>query len=255
MIRRAARAGYTLLEMTLALAIALVILGAVYEFLNRQVFMADAGREIVEEGALARALLDRIAGDVASSLGGVDPQQLPGVSADATEALLQAETFVPLFNNGLEGSSGLIVLSVSRAPRELLAPNRRRVDASNLPRVSDLRRISYWYDEEYGLMRQEITRVTGEEMGSLPPDVADPLACVLAPEVKGVTFEYFDGANWQASWSGNAYAADGTTPVGPPAAVRVSLSIRSRDGQTVREYRHTVALPAGNNFLAQQLGF
>src|SRR5688572_13891017 len=97
------RSAYTLLEMTLALAIALIILGAVYEFLNRQIFLAETGREIVEEGDLARALLNRMSADMLAHVGAVDPQQLPGISADPTEALLQAETFQPLFNNGVEG--------------------------------------------------------------------------------------------------------------------------------------------------------
>ena len=77
---------------------------------------------------------------------------------------------------------------------------------------------------------------------------------IIAPEVKNVLFEYFDGEDWQASWDGTTMAADGVTPIGPPAAVRITLTINSRDGQRTTDYKHTVALPAGNNFLAQKLG-
>jgi hypothetical protein len=50
-------------------------------------------------------------------------------------------------------------------------------------------------------------------------------------------------------------AADGATPIGPPAAIRITLTIKSRDGTRTTDYKHTVALPAGNNFIAQKLGF
>lgn len=251
------RRGYTLLEMTLALAIALIILGGVYEVLNRQLFLSEIGRDLVDESALARVLLDRMAADIVASLGGVDPQQLPDISSDSTEALLQAETFVPLFNQGIEGNNSLLIVSAARVPRELLAADKRRLDSGSLPKVSDLRRISYWFIEDGtsgGLCRQEVSGVTGSDFDAKPPDVSDPAACVIAPEVSAVLFEFFDGVNWQSVWNGATYAADGQTPLGPPSAIRITLTIRSRDGLRTRDYRRTVALPAGNNFLSQQLG-
>src|SRR5262249_16533833 len=124
------RGAYTLLEMTLALAIALVILRPGYAFLNQQLRLMEVGRDLAEETALARRILDRMAADINSSLGGVDPQQLPSVSSDATEALLQAETFTPLFNYGLEGNDGLLIIYASRVPRELVAPDKRSGDPS-----------------------------------------------------------------------------------------------------------------------------
>src|SRR5262249_12985381 len=53
---RAPRTGFTLLEMILALAIGLVLLGALYQFMNGQLFLAQAGRDVLEEGTLARAI-------------------------------------------------------------------------------------------------------------------------------------------------------------------------------------------------------
>lgn len=255
---RSPRTAYTLLEMVLALAIALIILGAVYEFLNRQLTLSEIGREVVEESSLARVILDRMAADISASLGGIDPQQLPDVSSDSTEALLQAETFVPLFNNGVEGSNSVLILSASRVPRELLAADKRRMGSDSLPKVSDLRRIGYWFIDDGdsgGLARQEVSRVTSDEIDTKPPDVSDPASCIIAPEVRGLMFEYFDGLAWQSVWSGNAFAADGQTPIGPPSAIRVTVTLRSHDGQRLRDYRRTVALPAGNNFVSQQLGF
>lgn len=243
--------------MILALAIALVILGAVYEFLNRQLTLAETGREIVEEASLARVLLDRMAGDILSSLGGVDPQQLPDFSSDEVEALLQAETFTPLFNTGVEGSANVLILSASRPPRELLAAHKRR-SGEAVQGVSDLRRISYWHvgdGDQSGLAREELTAITSDGYQAKPPDVADPQSHIVAREVAGVTFEFFDGVAWQPTWNGSSYAPDGQTPLGPPAAIRITLSLLGRRGTTPRDYRRTVALPAGNNFPAQQIGF
>src|SRR5262249_38070940 len=147
---------------------------------------------------------------------------------------LQAETFQPLFNLGVEGNDTILMLTSSRVPRELLAADKRKIDTSQLPTVSDLRRISYWYIDDptnSGLAMQEVKGATSSDLDSRPPDVPNPTDCIIAPEVKAVVFEYFDGQTWQTSWSGSAMAADGQTPLGPPAAIRITLTLKSRDGQ------------------------
>lgn len=261
--------------MTLALLIALIILGAVYEFLNRQITLAEVGRELVEEGDLARTILTRMSADIKAHLGAIDPAQLPdsantvagasgstggtdGSTTDPTAAAIQSEFFQPNFNLGVEGTDTVLMLTSSRVARELLASDKRLLDPNSLPKVSDLRRVSYWFSEDGtnpGLARQELTNVTGEDILNQPPDVPNASECIIAPEVKTVLFEYFDGQNWQPTWSGSQMAADGQTPLGPPSAIRITLTVKSRDGLRTRDYKHTVALPTGNNFLSQQLGF
>ena len=90
---------------------------------------------------------------------------------------------------------------------------------------------------------------------SKPPEISDADGHVIAEEVRGLSFEFFDGLAWQTSWNGTAMSVDGKTPIGPPSAIRVTLTIASKDGQRTHDFRRTVALPAGNNFPAQQLGF
>ncbi len=76
---------------------------------------------------------------------------------------------------------------------------------------------------------------------------------VLFPEVQSVQFEYFDGATWQTSWDGTAVGEDGETPIGPPAAVRITFTVAptatSRStvapGQ-VRTYVHVVPILTAN---------
>lgn len=61
------RGGYTLLEVLLAMAISVLLLGALYVAVDNQLRLAKAGREVVEQATLARALFAHIQNDIASS--------------------------------------------------------------------------------------------------------------------------------------------------------------------------------------------
>jgi hypothetical protein len=142
-------------------------------------------------------------------------------------------------------------------PRELVAYDKLQLDSSQLSPVSDIRRISYWFINDgagSGLAKQEVTSATGNDMQTTPPDVSDPSNLIIAPEVKNVLFEYFDGSDWQSSWDGTTMSGDGITPIGPPAAIRITLTVVQRDGVHTTDYQHVVALPGGNNFSAQKSG-
>jgi hypothetical protein len=94
-----------------------------------------------------------------------------------------------------------------------------------------------------GLARQEVQQITAEEaMSVLPPSVPNEDSFVIAPEVKGLTFQYFDGVEWKSEWDGTAAGADGTTPLGPPAAIAFEMNIAVPGSQTERHVRHVVAL-------------
>ena len=61
------RRGYTLLEVLLAMAIAVLLLGGLYTAMNIQLHHAESGREVVQQATLARALLSRIRQDIAAA--------------------------------------------------------------------------------------------------------------------------------------------------------------------------------------------
>jgi prepilin-type N-terminal cleavage/methylation domain-containing protein len=65
--------GFTLLEVLLALAISVILLSALYAAIHVQLRQAQAGRDLVEQSTLARALTNRINQDVASAVTLVDP--------------------------------------------------------------------------------------------------------------------------------------------------------------------------------------
>src|SRR5947209_14198160 len=83
LLRRPGRAGFTLMEVTLASAIGLLIMYGLYVAISVQLKFTDAGRHVVEQATLARSLTARIAADITPCVGQPDParyQQQQGQS-------------------------------------------------------------------------------------------------------------------------------------------------------------------------------
>ena len=61
---------------------------------------------------------------------------------------------------------------------------------------------------------------------------------------------HFDGTSWVESWDGSTIGADGKTPVGPPRAIEVTLTLRhaGTQGGEAKEktFVHVVAVAAAN---------
>jgi prepilin-type N-terminal cleavage/methylation domain-containing protein len=258
------RTGFTLLEMLLASGIAVLLMAALYVAMDVQVRFAQTGREAVEQSALARALFARIAADIdgaltpitavgtsssaASASAAGTGGAATGTAADAGVSVLGSVT--PL-NMGVQGDNGQLILYVSRVPRSSSGGDVVNADAQPLG-ASDLRRVSWWLAAagDGGLARQELDRVTADDDDSQPPPfVSDEARFIVAPEVAGVTFRYFDGTTWLDTWDGSQIGQDNATPVGPPRAVEIRLDIRAPgagpDGPT-QSYRHVVAVGAAN---------
>lgn len=276
-----ARKGFTLLEMILALTIGLVLLGALYQFLNGQLFLAQAGRDVLEEGTLARAILTRMTNDILGHLGENSGSLLPASSSWANSSGASSSgassngsssgsgsgssssmsspsgspsstttTSSIQVNLGVKGESNRIILSLSRLPRELLI----KANNQDQQTTADLRRVTYWLLDNGGLARQEILAVTGADADVLPPDIDSPEKYIMAPEVTFLDISYFDGSAWQSSWDGTLTGGvTGDIPLGPPNAIAITIRIRrprslANDNPTEVEYRHVVAIPAGNGF-------
>jgi prepilin-type N-terminal cleavage/methylation domain-containing protein len=65
--RPPARAGFTLLEVLLSLAIGVVLLGALYVAVEVQLKHADAGRRLAEQSIVSRSLFNRFSLDIAAA--------------------------------------------------------------------------------------------------------------------------------------------------------------------------------------------
>lgn len=251
------RPGYTLLEVILALGIATLLLAGLYVSMDVQLNLAQAGRERVDEAALARALLGRIAADVAPCLtpisaGTASSGESSTSSSTGTGASNESSTTttnlnaVTPFNGGVSGDVGRLTMFVSRAP----GTGRGAVDVDAMPNGGppDVRRVTYWLAGGQGLARQEIARVTADDEASqLPPDVPDEASYVIGAEVDSIEFHYFDGAAWIDTWEGAAASPDGVTPTGPPKAIKIVIGIRGQGRDTsARTYTHVVAIQTAN---------
>jgi hypothetical protein len=236
-----------LLEVLLASAIAVLLMAALYVGMDVQVRSIQAGRDKVNETALVRNLIARMSAD---AVGTVTP-------ITATVAVTSAtgdSTSDPVtpFNGGIQGGNDVLTMWVSRLPALPTGPDAANADTQQL-NSSDLHRVSYWLADG-GLARQDLDRVSASEDdpdGALPPNVSDEGKFVLAPEVTAVVFRYFDGENWQDTWDGTVLGDDGKTPVGPPRAIEVTLSIRRfgadpNDSNAIKQYRQVIPINAAN---------
>ena len=250
MTHRRRRRGYTLLELILALGIGLMLMSALYVTLSSQLANSQAGRDSIQEATLVRAIVARIADDVAASLCTYDIQKSVASSAasGAGAASAPATSSAVVFNYGIEGDDSTLTLNVGRVPRELLAPDKVRLDAATLPVVSGLRRITYWVVEGQGLLKEEYTAVTSTDIDNWTPD--PDKAKKIAPEVKSISFQYWDGTQWTPTWT--SYDPTSDAPVGPPAGIEIVITMMPRqEGQQGRNYRQVVSVPTGNNYSVQ----
>src|SRR5262245_7202467 len=78
---RLPRSGYTLLEVILASAIAVGLMSGLYMAMNASLQQMQAGREVVEQSSLSRALFARITNDLTPSLGPTQPTPTSGQSS------------------------------------------------------------------------------------------------------------------------------------------------------------------------------
>jgi hypothetical protein len=153
-----------------------------------------------------------------------------------------------VFNLGVYGDADRLVLTGSWLPKDLT-----RIQEGQT-QTSDLRRVVYWLvktGDKTGLARQELTAVTGTDAATLPPDIPNPASCIIAPEVKKFSLEYFDGTEWQTSWDGTTLDVDSGLPMGPPALIAINITIATpshRAGVKDKEttIRHVVAVPTAN---------
>jgi prepilin-type N-terminal cleavage/methylation domain-containing protein len=247
------RTGFTLLEMLLTSGIALLLMAGLYVAMEVNLNYAAAGREVVDQAELARALLAHITADIQGALTPITATKSTSAAPGTVigeDLPVSLSTVTPL-NMGVVGDSTRLTLYVSRIPKWTVTVANSDQEGAI---VSDLRRITYWLSQagDGGLAKQDTVRVTADfDSDPLPPGVPNEERHIMASEVVGMAFRYFDGTGWTDVWDGALIGDDGLTPVGPPRAIEVRLDIRkpgaSPDAENViRSYRHVVAIGAAN---------
>lgn len=296
MIRTQARPGYTLLEVLLASAIALILLGGLYVAMDITLVRMDVTRGVVAADDLSRAVADRMTADLGNALGPLPPKsggesagattsgsysaeegeasapasgaaapaaRAPAASTPSAASSMEssatpaassssepataapAATLLPM-GMGVVGTENQLTVFCSRVP-EVLTDSEAAASGVQLP--ADLVRVTYYLASDgSGLCRQERPWVTADGVGNATePDRTDEARDLLAPEVKQVAFEYFDGSGWAGQWDGAVTDLDGVALTGPPRAVRVTLTLELPGRGTVptqKRVTHTVALRA-----------
>ncbi len=238
-------AAFTLLEFLLAISLGVLLLGLIYQGLDTQTSNAEAGRELIQQGALARGVFSRIENDIVNNLGPAAPSSSSSAPTDSTAATDSAAAAngaaqsgdtaqntaayaAPVFNTGIQGSGQYLSLALSRLPREAGNPEKPSCD---------LRRIDYWMADGGGLARREVLAITSDAEMVDSSTLADQKDFVFAPEVRSLTLRFWDGSAWQETWDG--------TQLGPPAAIEITIEMATSANRT-RKYQHVVPVPAAS---------
>jgi hypothetical protein len=155
----------------------------------------------------------------------------------------------------VQGDATHLSLFVSELPAELLLNS-----AQAPPVISDLRRVNYWLASGGGIARYEMKVATTQD--ALAPGVFDPSTVneqgyLINRDVLDLSFQYWDGQQWEDTWDGTMLQSNGKTPFGPPQAVAINLTLlrpnatdaTPADQRGVR-FRYVVYIPTANNLLA-----
>ncbi len=233
---------FTLLEVILAIGLTTLLMGALYTAMNIYWTMAMESYDEIQRAQIARALLRDIARDIQSCTF-VEQQTTESDSDEEDEdTVADAESALGSYTNGLFGTDKDLVLYMSRpdagqnyvSSQELMLPSDRSSDAI-------IARYLLIEDGGAGLSgqfsqdvsTQEITdpvkglaRMEGDLAGlsnaiaTGDVDMQLNATRMLATEVALVSFQYFDGVDYQTEW-------DSTASNAMPLAIVVEITLRS----------------------------
>jgi len=232
--------GFTLIEIMVAVAISMMIIGSVYAVFKSSLnaYQKDETRIIMLQKC--RTTLDRIAQDVTNMFYASDDEELVflcGDNADPeTNMDMDMVSFVTVVNPNLR----------DYAPQEESKTSNTSSDEeeteNNLP--SDLARVVYFIGQNpetdeplMSLMRVETTKLDTQNLqdmleqmqsstrSSQSEEVQELLkSSVLMDNVAGLNIRYFDGSDWADTW-------DMEEEQQLPQALEITLSVTDPDNK------------------------
>jgi len=117
-MNRTLRPGFTLLEVILASAIALLLMWGLYVGMDIQLRLTDEGRTIVNQADLARNLLTRMSADLSGCLTPITAAKATLIGAVTGTNVDTAAGLTPTaFNMGLQGDANQVTVYVSLVPK------------------------------------------------------------------------------------------------------------------------------------------
>ncbi len=202
-------AGFTLLEMLLALGLSAVVIGAIAMAVDIHWRVLDAGRRDVEEAQLARAILCRMADDIRGAVQ-YDPQQ--------AEKLLGQVVPSPTDAGSLASAAGLNTAEVQSAMSELGADSSQDPSSWVPPSIPAL----------YGstdVLQVDVSRLPRLDQISAAVE-ADPLSPLAQHLTDVQSIAYYLGVGGVTGAGGSA---EGTNPAPAGPAAQGGLFRRQLD--------------------------
>jgi prepilin-type N-terminal cleavage/methylation domain-containing protein len=280
--------GFTLVELLLAMALTLVLMGMLYTAMDLHYRFSTMGQIEVERSQIARSLLSQMAADIRSTV--YRPEEIPEEEeSDDTTTTEEEEPEVEqeiIYTDpdlafaggslGLFGDSESIVIHVNRPRR----PSSGSATGEATAPIGNLQTVSYFLVGGEGSMaatygdlidpgstisgsREDaagVARMIGSPLSlSLMEDPSDAAlmtseARLIAKEIESLQFEYHDGYEWLPEWDSQA---EGRLP----NAVGIKIQFRDEEldeqsitrqsaSEMTREYNIVVPLSAANPFEA-----
>jgi prepilin-type N-terminal cleavage/methylation domain-containing protein len=263
-IPRQKLAGFTLIEVLIALGLSVVLLAAVYGSLQMMYRFQSAGKTEIRISQIQRSIIRMLIEDLgsivlqlpeesgteSSSEQAADSEESSSTSESSTSSTGSAsstltaspstlsgvdDSGVP-WTFGLVGNAEAFHVTVSKPSRDL-AYDSPYASESVVGRMSDLQIVSWGLaplPADYRLFGPEVSvsdpprdalgRRALDLLGAVDVDAALMEQDLLAPEITEVLFEYFDGAIWVEEWDSQAYGA-------LPRAIRVTLGFWIEPGK------------------------
>lgn len=281
-----ANSGYTLLEVVLALALSVVLLGGVSMAIHGHMLLLREQQAEIERGQLARQALFMISKDIRAAI------QYKPIESSALDELIDtlesasdavaeltgeevveeeepAESLYAPTRPGLYGSATELKVDISRLPRKDQYNIVTFSDGTQSDIPSDVKTVSYFVrndsnfeedlsstnvniDETMGLVRRSIDRAVSRYADDYGSSLQlEDYEEVLAREISQIEFRYWDqeAETWVTEW-------DSDEMLGLPKAVEISIAVGKAavndDEQDLRKiYRTVVYLPVAEIILPE----
>ena len=215
--------GFTLLEVTLALTLSIVLVGAMLGLYDHATSIRRSVIEHTERVTSVRIVMDRLT------------NELRGAMA------------YPFLNFGMEGGDVELKFITASLPGPAVWAVRKSTE-DPIPPETDLEMVGYrlrTHEDEEGLVVVDGLERTSQKILAAPTaeEGSEVDAVLLAEHIKFLRLGYFDGEQWTNQWNEG----------GLPLAVEVTIGLEPLPEETVPQdypfetFRRTVYVPGGRN--------
>jgi prepilin-type N-terminal cleavage/methylation domain-containing protein len=238
-------AGFTLLEITITLAIIGFVMIIVYGVFARTLAGKEYAESRAEETAVVRAAFARITRDLASVVtkGPTGPVPTPARGSTLPPQTLQRGLFLSRnHNDGGVPFDEIAFTAFVRRPAGL------GVTATDVATVHYFAAPDPTNPRRRALLREAIPSLSGQAFDPESPNLANTVQ--LLDGIAGIEFRLFDGRDWVEEWD----STDPRTPAPFPQAVEIALAVWNEQGEA-ETFRTAVDLPiARGNLVPTQIG-